>query len=197
MHQPQPAPPDDAAHAAIPADDTRALTHAIARGNTRAIGVLYERHFDHAYATARRLTNRDESFCLDVVQDAMLKLAKRVPTLPSEPALLAWLNRVIHRAALDRLRADRRRLAREQAHNPKAPNLSSGNPDHLDDRIAWLRAQLRELKPADQALLAARFAQDRSLEAAGAQAGITGDAAHGRIRRALNTLRRHATQDQP
>lgn len=184
------APPEQAiAHAATPADDTPALTKAIARGDTRAFGLLYERWFDRAYATARRLTGRDEAFCLDVVQDTMLKAAKRLPRLPSEPALAAWLGKAIHRTALDRLRAERRRLAREQRRDPGAQGTHE--TPHLNDlaeHIGWLRTQVRELPAEDQSLLAARFARERTLAQTGEDHGLTGDAAHGRIRRTLRAL---------
>ena len=186
------APPEPAEQAATPVDDTEALTRAIARGDTRAFGVLYERWFDRAYATARRLTGRDEAFCLDVVQDAMLKAAKRVPRLGTDAALAAWLGRVVHRAALDRLRGERRRVARELGRAGAASPPGGHMQPELAPQIARLRARLRELSAEDQSLLAARFAHDRTLAEAGASHGLTGDAAHGRIRRTLAELRRTA-----
>jgi RNA polymerase sigma factor (sigma-70 family) len=152
------APPEPAPAAAPAVDTTEALTRAIAR--------------------------RDEAFCLDVVQDAMLKVGKRVPTLANEAALSAWLCRVVHRAALDRLRAERRRVARERhGHH-------GGSASETDERIEWLRGRLRELSAADRGLLAARFARGRTLEQAGEEVGLTGDAAHGRVRRILRGLGR-------
>lgn len=193
MQQPPPAPPGPPAHAQEPDtlppsahDDTDEITKAIARGDTRAFGLLYERWFDRAYAVARRLTGRDEAFCLDIVQDTMLKAARRVPRLPTEAALAAWLGKALHRTALDHLRADRRRMAREQ--RPQHPQ-GSGR-DTLTERLAWLRTQIRELPPEEQSLLAARYARDRTLAQTGEEHGLSADAAHGRIRRTLRTLQR-------
>lgn len=191
MPQPATVPSEPATTPAVDApraDDTKALTKATARGDTRAFGVLYARWFDHAYATARRLTRRDEAFCLDVVQEAMLKAARRIPTLPNEAAMSAWLGTVVHRAALEALRAERRRLARE--HRARSHTIPTTDPaDDLDDRIAWLRGQLRELSVQDRSLLAARFVRGRTLAQAGEEAGLTGDAVHGRVRRILRRLR--------
>lgn len=181
MPQAAEAPPEPMPPAA--GDDTEALTRAIARGDTRAFGVLYERWFDRLLAAARLLTGRDEAFCLDVVQDAMLKAARRIPTLTAEPALDRWLCRVVHRAALDRLKHERRRLARERSRQPAEPTAE------LDERLAWLRERLRELPAADRSLLAARFARGRSLAQIGAETDTTPGAAHGRIRRVLQSLR--------
>lgn len=170
------------------ADDTAALTRAAARGDADSFSTIYERWFGRALAAAHRITGRDEAFCLDVVQDAMLCAARRIPPLPTEAALGAWLCRVVHRAALDRLRAERRRCARERAARP--PNQVAPARDTLDTEIAWLRARLRELPPDDRRMLGARFAHGHTLAQVGAALGLSGDAAHGRIRRVLNRLAR-------
>ncbi|VAX37779.1 hypothetical protein MNBD_PLANCTO03-2136 [hydrothermal vent metagenome] len=196
---PEPLSPPVAAKAPA-ADETEALTRATARGDTRAFGVLYARWFDHAYATARRLTGRDEAFCLDVVQEAMLKAARRIPTLPNEAAMSAWLCTVVHRAALDALRSERRRLVREHRAHPHTAHTARTTTD-LDDRIAWLRERLGELSVQDRSLLAARFVRGRTLAQAGEEAGLTGDAVHGRVRRILHRLRlaqsKDAKENQP
>ena len=178
------------------ADDTAALTRAAARGDTAAFGTIYERWFDRALSAAHRLTGRDESFCLDVVQDAMLRAARRLPALPHEAALGAWLCRAVHRAALDRLRAEKRRAARERSSAGQVHPTPGRPPEALDEDIAWLRAQLRELPPDDGWMLGARFGQNRTLAQVGASLGLTGDAAHGRIRRALQRVARKAPTDQ-
>ncbi len=206
MPQTATAPPEHAATPAVRAprtDDTQTLTKAIARGDTRAFGVLYERWFDCAFATARRLTGRDEAFCLDVVQEAMLKAARRIPTLANEAALSAWLGKVVHRAALDALRAERRRRAREEHARHPAPATAPGtsawavsddpHAQKLDEQIAWLRERVAELSAQDRGLLAARFARGKTLAQAGEEAGLTGDAVHGRVRRILQRLRQAGT----
>jgi hypothetical protein len=48
--------------------NTARLTRAIARGDRDALATFYNAWFDRSYAAARRLTGRDESFCLDVVR---------------------------------------------------------------------------------------------------------------------------------
>ncbi len=178
-------------------DATRDLTAAIARGDAEALARFYEAWFDRALAAARSLTGRDESFCLDVVQDAMIRVARRMPTLPDERALEGWLARVVRSSALDRLRREKRRILRERS---RAPAPTTVPPDELNDlleRIDWLRAALTELPADDRALLDARFARSRTLRDAGEEAGLTGDAAHGRLRRIINRLRHAATEKHP
>lgn len=187
-------PATQTAHHGSAADDTAALTRAAARGDTAAFGTIYERWFGRALAAAQHLTGRDEAFCLDVVQDAMLRAARKLPPLPDEAALGAWLCRVVHRAALDRLRAERRRRTREAGRDQHSPTAAP--TDTLDDDIVWLRARLRELPPDDGWLLGARFVRERTLEQAGSPIGLTGDAAHGRIRRVLRRLARLSPEHQ-
>lgn len=190
------AVPDAAERHESAADDTAALTRAAARGDTAAFGTIYERWFDRALSAAHRLTGRDEAFCLDVVQDAMLRAARRIPSLPSEAALGAWLCRVVHRAALDRLRAERRRAARERTAQDAARTAPERTPpESLDDEIAWLRERLRQLPPDEGWLLGARFVRGRTLAQVGDALGLTGDAAHGRIRRVLRRVARLAPHD--
>ena len=85
-------------------DDIRGLTAAIASGSTEAFAAFYEGWFDRAFRSIRTMTGFDESTCLDVVQDAMLKAATAMPPLRTESQLAAWLNSVMLNIARDRLR---------------------------------------------------------------------------------------------
>ena len=60
------------------------LTAAIARGDPTAFGRFYELWFDPALALARSISGRDESFCLDVVQDCMLRVVRSMKPLATE-----------------------------------------------------------------------------------------------------------------
>jgi DNA-directed RNA polymerase specialized sigma24 family protein len=78
-----------------PSSTIQRLTTAIASGDTEAFGRFYDRWFDWSVAEARRATGRDESFCLDVVQDAMMRVIKSMKPLPHEAALYRWMRVVI------------------------------------------------------------------------------------------------------
>lgn len=83
------------------------LTAAVAAGDPVAFGALYEARFNSVYAIARRATGRDESFCLDVTQDAFMRVIKSMKPMETEEQLGAWLRRVTITAAYDRLRRER------------------------------------------------------------------------------------------
>lgn len=172
------------------APPSHALTTRIAAGDEQAFAAFYDLWFDRLFALARASTRRDDAFCLDAVQDCMLKVVRKMPPLTSEDAVAAWLVRALLRAAVDKARSDLRRQRRERAHADARPqSCADALPDLLDaEQRAWLAARLAELHPTDRALLQAR-AQGHTLAAAGAMAGISLDAAHGRIRRLVARLR--------
>jgi RNA polymerase sigma factor (sigma-70 family) len=166
-------------------------TTAISRGNRAAFAVFYGAWFDRCYAIARALTGRDESFCLDVVQDTMMRVIRSLKPLKTSEDLAAWMMRATHSAAIDALRRESRRFRREASRGSIAAQTVAAT----DDRISQIVARLRDLPQGDGSLVALRVAGGQTLEAVGAAAGISGDAAHGRIRRAVTRLRRWAKED--
>lgn len=182
--------PDAREEAIAPSDaDVLRHTRGIRRQDPASITEFYEHWFDWSLATARALTRKDESFCLDVVQDTMLRVIRSIPEIDSAAAMRGWLSRTICNLAIDRIRRDERRSIREQrAESPSAPSASS---DHLAqaETLAWLNARLVELDAEDAALLNHRFAHDRTFRSIAEASGRSEDATHGRIRRILHALR--------
>ena len=175
-----------------PTASVRKLTAAIARGDPDAFTLFYERWFDRAYLLVRTFAQRDEAFCLDVVQDAMLKMVRRFKPFDEEARLARWVTRILHTTTIDHLRREARRLRHERV---AALRRGSPPPDDgrdmaaTEERIAWLREQLARLSQEERVLLHQRFGLGKTLAAVGAVLGLTGSAAHGRIRRLLGRLR--------
>jgi RNA polymerase sigma factor (sigma-70 family) len=186
MRMTRPAPMRTAA-----APPSAHLTARIARGDPDAFGAFYEAWFERAFALARSITRRDEAFCLDVVQDCMLRVVRSMRPLADERAVQAWMAKTVLSTALDGLRSERRRAQREETATQRT---AAATPDaHAEaeaaEQTAWLRERLAELSAEERELLWQRFAGDATLQAAGAALGISGNAAHGRIRRILERLR--------
>ncbi len=181
----------DAASAA----PSRHLTAAIARGDEGAFAEFYEIWFDRVFAMARSATRRDESFCLDVVQDCMMRVVKSMRPLPSERAVAAWMARALFSTAVDRLRQDRRRALREREVAARVGAESSGDSVEEQERLDWLEARLAELPSTDRELMRERFESGKTLEAIGADQGMSGHAVHGRIWRIVARLKRAATRE--
>lgn len=174
-------------------EQARCWSRGINRGDPAALAALYQAWFDRLVTTVQMRTRRDESFALDVVQDVMLKVADSLPPLQSRAELERWMVRVCITTAIDHLRSSQRRSARE---------LHCVSPPETDLEIS--QAQLRELEHAlaqlgecQRDLLVARFFRGSTLKQVGAEIGTTPDAAHGRIRRALQALREIITGTQP
>lgn len=176
---------------ASPGSDAIRLSRAVARGDREALAEFYCAWFDRCYMSARALTGRDEAFCLDVVQDAMLRVVRSIRPMRGEEELAAWMSRVVRSAALDAIRRESRRSRREQerAGLPLAVSKSPRGLATDAEETGWARGVLDGLPPEDRALIAERFGRGRTLEEAGAAAGLSGGAAHGRLRRTLARLR--------
>ncbi len=167
-------------------DAARRLSAWIARGDQGALDEFYRAWFNWCYVLARTLTGRDESFCLDVVQDAMLRVARSLKAMKSHRDLERWMTRVVHTTALDLLRRESRRAARERAAARGEGALAADV--ELAERIAWVRDRLAAMPAQDGWLVWLRFGRGRTLEEAGAVEGIGGQAAHGRIRRTIRKM---------
>ena len=88
--------------------ETKQLTALMAAGNNHAIEVFYRRYFGLLLAEARRVTSRDEAFCLDVLQDAVLRIVRCVRAVSGEAELVSWLRIVVRTTAYDLLRSEQR-----------------------------------------------------------------------------------------
>lgn len=170
----------------------RKLTTAIASGNTEAFTRLFRTRFDEMYTYARRTTGRDESFCLDVVQDAMLRVIRSIKPMETETHLRTWLRVVVQTCAYDRLRREARRRRWERA-AAEIPEVNTGGKD-LDARLEWLRAELASLDDPNVRLLVMRYRLGWTLQRIGEAVGLKPGAVDGRVRRLTAVLRRRARE---
>ena len=86
--------------------ETIALTTSMAAGDGEAVGRFYLHYFDALCREARRATRRDEAFCLDVVQESVLRVIRNVRAIESPAQFEAWLRLVVRTCALDLLRRE-------------------------------------------------------------------------------------------
>lgn len=183
--------------AAAEAADYVALARGIAAGDEAAFATFYAAWFPAALALARAASRRDESFCLDVVQDVMLVVARKLPALASAAAVRAWMTTAVLRACTDRVRQQQRRQRREAVAGAARAAATEAEPWLAllgGERAQWLAARLAELPASDRALLLARFGDAASVAAAGQEFGLGEHAAHGRLRRVLHRLRQSAAE---
>lgn len=174
--------------------DTAALTAAVARGETRAAEAFCLQWTGHTMNCSRRLSKGDEQTALDTAQEVMLRVVRGLPKLRDEAAVAAWIQRTALTVTIDRVRKERRRSRHEQERATGEIDPGAGPPDHAEtsDSLDWLTQELQSLDPRDRELVLGRFTSDATLHELGASVGLTGNAAHGRIRRQLDRLRGRA-----
>ncbi len=173
------------------AESVRELTGAIASGNTEAFSRFYRNWFDRCLAEARRCTGRDEQFCLDAVQETMLRVIKHMKPLDNEAMLAAWLHMTVRSASIDLLRRDLRRCRREEIlmQTPRTASHDDHEARIMRERIDWLRSELSRM-PAEQArLLHMRFRLGWTLSRIAESLHLKTGAVDGRINRTLAQLR--------
>lgn len=177
-------------------DRTRDITAAIARGDPAALERLYRERFDFLYSAARTATRRDESFCLDIVHDAMLRVIKSMKPIDSAPQLEAWLRKAVLTAARDRFRAESRRARREAlagAGRHVASESASESADRVE-RFDWLNSELDTLDADTSELLSRRHAHGWTLARIAALLGMKTGAVDARVSRATAALRARAPE---
>lgn len=137
------------------------------------------------------MTGQDEHFALDILQDAMLRIARRMSPLSSQLELDRYLRSVIRTASIDRIRADLRRIRRERA-VPKSDGVS---PPAIDD-IAELERIMAALSDTQRDTLLRRIARELGFAAMAEQDGSSPAVTQGRFRRLIESIRTQ-THTQP
>lgn len=155
-------------------------------GDQAAFTELVARHLNLVYSAAHRQV-RPPQLAEEVAQSVFLDLARRARDFPSGQPLAPWLHVVTRRTAVDALRRESRRQAREQtASEIAAMQTPNSNWSHiaplLDEAVA-------ALPDADRTALVLRFFEQKSLRDIGTALGTNEDAAQKRVSRALDQLR--------
>jgi RNA polymerase sigma-70 factor, ECF subfamily len=170
------------------------LSSAMAAGDARAIGAFCRDYFDRMYRYARQATRGDEATCLDIVQDAMLRIVRTVRRVESEPQLIAWVRLVVRTTAYDYLKRESRRRVRESLATVGATSDRESDVDA--EQLAWLRDQLSRLDPQLVKIIELRYEKRWTLSRIATAMGLKTGAVDGRLRRAIRELRSKAIDDE-
>lgn len=172
-------------HAEPAAADIEAagLCASIRNGDSAAFERLFDDWFDRAVKQAGAFSGRDEAFCSDAVQEAFVRVIRGLPALTTKAALDAWLSKAVRSAVIDALRSEVSRTQREARTRDGVGSAASSHD------AAQLEARIDLLNDEDRSLVVGRFGWGLSLDRLGRLAGLSADAVHGRIRRALAVMR--------
>lgn len=157
------------------------LLDAFRRGNTDALGILYDRYARTVLAFAMRFT-ADRALAEDVVQDCFEDLIDRIDHFELRGQLTSWFYVVAKRRAL-RLRERSERAQGEL--EPEALAIPVEGPASTED----LRRLLSRLPAAQQEVLALRFLDGWDLQSIADALEVPLGTVKSRVHNALAALR--------
>ena len=151
-----------------------------------AFAELVERHLNFVYSVARRHL-RSPALAEDVAQTVFIELTRHARRIKPGTPLVAWLHLVSRRIALNAIRGEIRRHARETA----AAELGTMKPTTSTwaDVEPLLDEAIETLDPADRSAILLRFFEDKNLREVGVVLGTSEDTAQKRVTRAVEQLR--------
>ena len=168
-------------------DDDRADLERLAGGDRAALGPLYDRHADAVFRHALWTVGRVED-AEDVVQTVFVRLAERGAGGRAIGSLRAFLATAAHRAAIDVLRARRRRRESAEVEIDALIGARGGPAEDAADR-EWA-ARVARLPPEQREVVVLRAWGEFSFREIGRIAGVTTWTAASRWRLAIGRLRR-------
>ncbi len=158
-----------------------------------AFAAIVSRHIGLVYSVALRLTGNSAD-AQDVAQMVFVVFAKTTRELRSRTTLTGWFYETTRLTSRQFIRAQKRRLIREQA-----AYMQSSAPES-DTDTTWRRLEpfleegMSQLNERDRALVALRFFENKSGAEAATLLGISEWAAHKRTTRAVEKLRTYFTK---
>ncbi|HTA29471.1 MAG TPA: sigma-70 family RNA polymerase sigma factor [Candidatus Cybelea sp.] len=163
------------------------LLNEFAREHSQdAFAALVNRHLGLVYSAALRQV-RSTHLAEEIAQNVFTSLARNAPKLASDTILTAWLYRSTRNAAIDVIRAEARRQAREQlSAQMSAIDDSPADWSHIEP---LLDEAMDSLDEKDRTAILLRFFENKSLQEVGAALGTSDDAAQKRVSRAVDQLR--------
>lgn len=151
-----------------------------------AFSEIVRRHLPLVHSAALRQV-RLPQLAEEIAQTTFLELARQADRLQPTTQLAAWLYEATRRNAVDVLRRESRRGARERT----AMELNSLNagPSEWSQLEPVLDDAMAELPSTDRTAILLRYFENRSLRDVGAALGVSDDAAQKRVSRAVDELR--------
>ena len=170
-------------------DDAVLLRRYVAEKSEEAFAEIVRRHLGFVYAAALRRLNGDSHGAADVAQTVFIKLARDAAKLSRHSALAGWLYTTTRNAAVDWVRVEQHRKAREQEIAAMQESVSSFEPMKEWERVRpLLDVAMDELEERDRTVILLRFFARHRFSDIGVALRISEDAARMRTDRALEKL---------
>jgi RNA polymerase sigma factor (sigma-70 family) len=167
--------------------DCELLRRFIEQGEEAAFAEVVRRQTNLVYSVALRVS-RNPQIAEEVTQGVFTKLARQARLLCRHDSLVGWLHLMARHRAIDAIRGEERRRAREQEavtmhHDPTTPAANwAGIAPLLDEAV-------ERLGERDRQAVLLRYFNGLSHREVGATLGLSENAANKRVERALEKLR--------
>lgn len=184
----------------VPASDAQVAecTARAVAGDRAAYEALFRMRCAFVEAEAARRLGRRRDLVDDVAQDAWLRVARGPRRCPDAASLDAWLRRVVRSAAIDLLRSELARRAREERAAMERPEAVAFLEDlELLEQIRRDAAAIGGISADERAALELRARADATLAQLARWLGIGEAAVDSRLRRAAERARAHARAHPP
>ena len=149
---------------------------------------LVQRRLGLVYAIALPHVGGDTHLAQDVAQKVFIELARNAATLLDRPTIGGWLYRVTHYIAVDLVRTERRRRARELRSELMPDDSHSSAATPWDRLWPLIDEALRALSDRDRDAIALRFFENRAFADIGRSLRLSEEAARKRVERALDQM---------
>ena len=172
----------------------RGLRDAVVRGDEAAWRALYEGHFSSIFAYVYHRAGRDVHRTEDVVQDCWLVAVRRIGSFdPSRGSFESWLRGIADHLLLNERRRWQRRQTAELSESGGVAEKGESERDsaeaHRVDLAEQLGLALTGLPGRYQAVLAAKYGDERSVAEIAAAWGETPKAIESLLSRARAAFR--------
>jgi RNA polymerase sigma-70 factor (ECF subfamily) len=167
------------------------LVARLAAGDDHALAEIFDRLAPAVYSAALRVLG-DSSGAQDVVQDAFVELWSHPDRYdPAAGTLRTYLMVLARHRAVDRVRSELRRIARQERHHRLTPAerpLSPGDQVAAGEAADVVRAAVRLLPDGQRRVVELAYFQGLSYREVALAAGIPEGTAKSRLRLALAKL---------
>jgi len=169
--------------------DSELLRQYAVHGDEAAFAQVVRRHTDLVYSVALRVA-RDPALAQDVTQIVFTRLARQARLLGGYPTLVGWLHTTTRHTAINAIRGEARRRAREQE------TMTMHNTLPVSE-VKWEQLQpildeaVGQLGERDRQAVLLRYFNGLSHQEVGAVLGLSENSANKRVARALEKLRGH------
>lgn len=180
----------------MPAEDSiNELARAFQDGDPGAFVQLVDQMQDRYYRVAYRIVG-DSDAALDVVQDAFVKIHRRIETWDGRSRFASWSYRIVTNLAIDGLRRKKRELKAWEGRAAEQPEFQEDQcqenlvAEEQTELVVRVKAAIADLPPGQRAVVALRHYEGCTLKEIAEVRGCALGTVKSTLHQAFRSLRR-------